>query len=108
MHVDDNQLQRKLDHFHKYKLNMIENYDQQSELLHDQKIVIYQNRYVHFEDESNQSKKNNYQTIFNSCFNLPYVLSKRYHSQRSQVFAERIYQCHCSMIRLIDHHLLTD
>jgi hypothetical protein len=56
MHVDHNQLQRKQDHFHRYKQNTIENYDQRLELLHDRKIVIYQNKYVHFEDESNQNE----------------------------------------------------
>jgi hypothetical protein len=32
MHVDDNQSQQKLDHFHRCILNKIENYDQQLEL----------------------------------------------------------------------------
>jgi hypothetical protein len=56
MHVDDNQSQRKQDRFRKYKLNKIENYEQLWELLHDQKNVIFQNKYVHFEDESNLNK----------------------------------------------------
>lgn len=36
---------------------MIENYDPSLALLHDRKNVNYQNKYVHFEDESIESNQ---------------------------------------------------